>query len=64
MSAGGFDWERQGKTIEGLIEELQSFQDKNIKVELSLDGGVTSKPISLVAKKNGICLLVSVSIEE
>ncbi|MHC8319527.1 hypothetical protein ACYZT4_02270 [Pseudomonas sp. GB2N2] len=54
------DWKFCGKTIELLIEELQSFEDKNVKVELSFDGGITSSPISVVGKKNGKCLLISV----
>ncbi|MNE04961.1 hypothetical protein D3C80_975090 [compost metagenome] len=57
-------WEGRGKTVEGLIEELKTFEDKRIKVEISLDGGVTSRPISLVGKKDGKCLLISICAEE
>jgi hypothetical protein len=32
-------------------------------VEISLDGGVTSKPISLVGKQDGKCLLMNISNE-
>ncbi len=45
------NWNTKGKTIRGLIKELESFEDKNLKVELSLDGGISSVPISLVGKK-------------
>lgn len=43
-------WTGSGKTIAGLIEELQSFQDKTLEVRISTGGGVTSVPISLVGK--------------
>lgn len=60
MSRDMVKWESRGKTIEGLIRELSSFEDKTLKVELSLDGGTTSSPISLVSKVNGLCLLISI----
>ena len=60
MTSDKLGWESRGKTVEGLIEELKTFEDKNIKVEISLDGGVTSRPISLVGKKNGKCLLINI----
>ena len=53
------NWEKCGKSILELIKELESFEDKSLKVELSFDGGLTSKPISLVGKKDGKCLLVT-----
>lgn len=52
------EWETRGKTIEGLIRELKTFGDQTLKVELSIDGGVTTKPISLVAKQDGKCVLL------
>lgn len=58
------DWKCRGKTVEELIEELNSFEDKSIKVELSFDGGAASVPISIVGKKDGKCLLISVVAEE
>ncbi|WP_213939302.1 hypothetical protein [Pseudomonas sp. dw_612] len=58
------DWKCRGKTVEELIEELNSFEDQSIKVELSFDGGTTSVPISIVGKKDGKCLLISVVAEE
>lgn len=60
MKRNKIEWESRGKTIEGLIRELNSFEDKTLKVELSLDGGITSNPISLVSKVNGLCLLISI----
>lgn len=52
------DWIERGKSIRQLINELQSFEDQDIHVEVSIDDGETSKPISLVMKSNGKCLLV------
>ena len=52
------DWIDRGKTIRGLIEELQSFEDQGLKVEISIDDGRTRKPISLVVKSNGTCVLL------
>ena len=46
-------WTSEGKTVAQLIEELQSFSDHSLEVRLSVDGGATSVPISLVAKVQG-----------
>ncbi|WP_241771013.1 hypothetical protein [Pseudomonas lactis] len=51
------DWIVRGKTISQLIEELQSFEDQDLMVEISIDGAVNRKPISLVGKKDGVCVL-------
>lgn len=40
------NWMSNGKTIQQLILELQSFENKDLFVELSLDGGDSSKSIS------------------
>lgn len=58
MNEKVLDWTSKGKVISNLIKELQSFSDQDIKVEISLDGGKTSKPISLVGKVDGKCLLM------
>lgn len=52
-------WVVQGKTIRQLIKELQSFENQDLFVEISLDGGDTHKPISLVKKAGQTCLLVN-----
>jgi hypothetical protein len=52
------DWISRGKAINQLISELQSFEDQNLLVEISIDDGVTRKPISLVVKSGGVCVLV------
>lgn len=52
------EWMYRGKTIRGLIQELQSFEDQELEVQISIDDGETRKPISLVGKYDGRCLLV------
>lgn len=44
------EWTRQGKTVKQLIEELQTFENQELEVRISIDSGDTSFPISLVAK--------------
>lgn len=46
------EWTSKGKTVAHLIEELLSFEDQGMEVRISLDGGDTSLPISLVGKSN------------
>jgi hypothetical protein len=57
-SEGHTDWVNRGKSIKQLIRELQRFEDQDAMVEISLDSGDTSKPISLVVRSGGLCLLV------
>ena len=47
------EWTRRGKTVAGIMSELQSFEDQNLEVRISIDDGRTSLPISLVAKVDG-----------
>lgn len=61
-STGQPDWVVRGKTIRQLIKELQTFDNQDLFVEISLDGGDTHKPISLVKKSGQICLLVNSEI--
>jgi len=56
------DWVTKGKTIKELIEELQTFANQDMVVEISVDGGETTKPISLVRKLGSICVLVNSEI--
>ncbi|ENV14671.1 MULTISPECIES: hypothetical protein [Acinetobacter] len=53
------EWVIQGKSIKQLIKELESFEDQNLLVEISFDDGETSKPISLVGKIDGKCMLLN-----
>lgn len=50
-------WINRGKTIRQLIKELQSFENQDLLVEISIDNGETKRPISLVKKSDGTCLL-------
>ncbi|MBI3349423.1 MAG: hypothetical protein HY020_19710 [Burkholderiales bacterium] len=47
------DWTSRGKSVAQLIAELQTFEDQRMEVRISIDGGATSMPISLVAKSDG-----------
>lgn len=60
MKSKKINWESRGKTIKELIDELNTFEDSSMKVEISLDGGATAIPISLVGKKDGKCLIFSI----
>lgn len=51
--SGSPDWIVRGKTIKQLIKELQSFEDQELLVEISVDDGETKKPIILVKKLVG-----------
>jgi hypothetical protein len=51
-------WVMKGKTISQLIEELQTFSDQTLEVQISIDDGEIRRPISLVAKSGKTCLLV------
>jgi hypothetical protein len=54
----------RGKTIAELIDELRSFEDQNLEVRISTDDGETHKPISLVTKQDGACVLLSAVVDE
>lgn len=47
------DWTSRGKSVAQLIEELRTFEDQEMEVRISIDGGATSVPISLVGKVEG-----------
>ena len=46
-------WTGRGKSVAELIEELRTFEDQSLEVRISIDGGNTSVPISLVTKAQG-----------
>jgi len=58
------DWVTRGKTIKHLIEELRTFEDQNLEVRISLDEGETHKPISLVGKRDGFCILMNCELPD
>ena len=47
------DWPSRGKSVAQLIEELRTFENQDMEVRISIDGGESSLPISLVTKRNG-----------
>lgn len=51
------EWIGRGKTVAQLIQELRSFEDQSLEVRISIDGGESSQPISLVAKRVGYAVL-------
>lgn len=56
-------WVTQGKSIRQLIQELQSFEDQDLKVRISVYDGNVHKCVSLVEKRmdgsTPFCLLVN-----
>lgn len=44
------NWQSRVKTVSQLIKELQTFENQEMEVRISVDGGATSVPISLVGK--------------
>ena len=52
-------WVIRGKKISDLIEELQSFENQELEVRISIDCGDTHHPISMLRKQNGYCVLTS-----
>jgi hypothetical protein len=45
------DWTSRGKTVEQLIKELKSFENQQLEVRISIDGGDTSYPVSILTKR-------------
>ncbi len=42
------EWVIRGKTIKELISELQTFENQDLEVRISIDDGDSFRPISLV----------------
>jgi hypothetical protein len=64
MSKNNPEWVTSGKSIAALIEDLLSFEDQDLEARISLDGGATSKPISIVKKSGGACLIANSELPE
>jgi hypothetical protein len=47
-------WGAASKNISQVIEELQTFEDKELTVMFSSDGGKTFKPVKLIGKGLGL----------
>jgi hypothetical protein len=45
-------WVTRGKSIRQLIQELQTFEDQDLEVYMSIDDGETFKCISIVTRQN------------
>jgi hypothetical protein len=56
-------WATQCKTIRQLIKELQTFENQELEVQISLDEGKSHKPMSIVGKYGNYCLLVNSEIQ-
>jgi hypothetical protein len=53
-------WVKRGKSIRQFVKELETLEDKSMEVRISLDGGATHKPISIVGKhEDKYCLLIN-----
>jgi hypothetical protein len=52
-------WIKRGKSIRQLIKELQSFENQDLEVRISVDDGKTHLPISVLEKSGGFCVLVN-----
>jgi hypothetical protein len=53
------DWVTRGKTIRQLIKELESFENQDLEVRMSLDYGESTHTISIIHRQDGACVLVS-----
>ena len=54
------EWVTRGKTIRQLIKELETFDDPEMEVRISLDYGETHKAISIVQSADErYCVLIN-----
>ena len=51
-------WKARGRTVAQPIDELAAFGELQLEVRISVDGGVTSLPISLVIRRDGKYLVL------
>ncbi len=55
------DWVTCGKSIRQLIEELKTFENQEMEVRISINGGENHRPISIVGKEGNeadtVCVL-------
>jgi hypothetical protein len=50
-------WITKGKNITQLIKELGTFEDQNLEVRLTFDGGGNHKPISILTRRDGFAMI-------
>ena len=53
------EWVTRGKTIRELIKELNTFENQDAEVRMSLDYGNTHHAISVVERHGAVCVLVN-----
>lgn len=54
------DYTSRGKTVAGLIKKLKTFENQQLEVRISIDGGKTSLPISIIRKsENQYALIIN-----
>ena len=53
------EWVTRGKTIRQLIAELQSFENQDAEVRISMDYGDSHSCVSIVEKHGDYCVLVN-----
>lgn len=54
------DYTSRGKTVEQLIKELKTLENQQLEVRISIDGGETSLPISIIGKsENQYALIIN-----
>jgi hypothetical protein len=51
------EWITKGKSISQLIKELGTYEDQNLEVRLTFDGGQTHKPISILTRRDGFAMI-------
>jgi len=53
------NWVKRGKTIRQLIAELQTFEDQDAEVRISIDYGESHRCVSIVQRQGEYCVLVN-----
>ena len=53
------EWVTRGKTVRQLIAELQSFNDQDAEIRMSIDYGETNWCVSIVERHGPYCVLVN-----
>jgi len=59
LSSKNSDIQNRGKTIRNLIKELESFENQDLEVKISLNSGDTNFSIGLVGKIDNCCVLMN-----
>jgi len=56
LSSENSDIQNRGKTIRNLVKELESFENQDLEVKISLNCGKTNVNIGLVGKIDNCCV--------